>query len=161
MLFLSRSCLLSSETGEVGSPGCLDSTKNKAQQSGCGTQANPIYGILLESMLFSIFQSRRCSYQAVDMIFSCYWYFTIAILFSPSFSSTNFNDAPPFDFDYYEALELSRASATPKEINRQYKRLAMQFHPDKNKNNNCQNCHEKFHRITTAYQGNRAKQTFR
>lgn len=50
--------------------------------------------------------------------------------------------------DYYEILKISRG-ATEIEIKRAYRKLAMEFHPDKNKSSNA---HEIFVEIVTAYE---------
>ena len=50
--------------------------------------------------------------------------------------------------DYYEVLSLNR-SATPAEIKTQYKRLAMQYHPDRNKEAGAE---EKFKEAKEAYE---------
>lgn len=51
--------------------------------------------------------------------------------------------------DYYSLLGVSR-SATADEIKKAYRRLAMQFHPDKNQGN--KSAEEKFKQITEAYE---------
>lgn len=51
--------------------------------------------------------------------------------------------------DYYSVLGVSR-SATADEIKKAYRRLAMQFHPDKNQGN--KSAEEKFKQITEAYE---------
>lgn len=50
--------------------------------------------------------------------------------------------------DYYELLGLSK-TATTKEIKKAYRKLALKFHPDKNKDN--KEAAEKFREISTAY----------
>jgi len=50
--------------------------------------------------------------------------------------------------DYYKILGVSR-QATPEEIKKAYRRLAIQYHPDKNKDNKA--AEEKFKRINEAY----------
>lgn len=51
--------------------------------------------------------------------------------------------------DYYNVLGVSR-SATADEIKKAYRRLAMQYHPDKNQGNKA--AEEKFKQITEAYE---------
>lgn len=51
--------------------------------------------------------------------------------------------------DYYSILGVAR-SATADEIKKAYRRLAMQFHPDKNQGN--KSAEEKFKQITEAYE---------
>jgi molecular chaperone DnaJ len=51
--------------------------------------------------------------------------------------------------DYYSLLGVSR-TATAEEIKKAYRRLAMQFHPDKNQGN--KSAEEKFKQITEAYE---------
>lgn len=51
--------------------------------------------------------------------------------------------------DFYSVLGVSR-SATADEIKKAYRRLAMQFHPDKNQGN--KSAEEKFKQITEAYE---------
>ena len=51
--------------------------------------------------------------------------------------------------DYYEILEIDK-NASLKDIKSSYKRLAIKYHPDKNKNDI--NCCEKFKQISEAYQ---------
>lgn len=50
--------------------------------------------------------------------------------------------------DYYEALEVSR-NATPEDLKKAYRRLAMQYHPDRNKEPGAE---ERFKEINEAYQ---------
>ena len=50
--------------------------------------------------------------------------------------------------DYYEVLELPR-SATPEDIKKAFRRLALRYHPDRNKNDDAS---ERFKEINEAYQ---------
>jgi DnaJ-class molecular chaperone len=50
--------------------------------------------------------------------------------------------------DYYQILELSR-NAAPKEIKKAYRKLALKFHPDVNRDDPV--CEENFKEITEAY----------
>lgn len=50
--------------------------------------------------------------------------------------------------DYYKILEIS-SKATPEEIKKNYRKLAIKFHPDHNSGN--PNCENKFKEITEAY----------
>ncbi|MBW2085044.1 MAG: J domain-containing protein, partial [Deltaproteobacteria bacterium] len=50
--------------------------------------------------------------------------------------------------DYYKTLGVSR-QATPEEIKKTYRRLAIKYHPDKNKDN--KEAEEKFKGINEAY----------
>lgn len=49
--------------------------------------------------------------------------------------------------DYYEILQV-KSTAKPKEIKRSFRRLAIQFHPDKNKDDGAE---EMFQRLSEAY----------
>src|ERR1044071_2436605 len=51
--------------------------------------------------------------------------------------------------DYYEVLGVAR-SATPEEIKKAYRKLAVQFHPDKHKGG--KEMEEKFKEISEAYE---------
>ncbi len=50
--------------------------------------------------------------------------------------------------DYYESLGISK-SATPEEIKRAYRKLALQYHPDRNKTKEAE---AKFKEVTKAYE---------
>ena len=50
--------------------------------------------------------------------------------------------------DYYETLGISR-DATPEEVKKAFRRLAMKYHPDRNKNHDA---HEQFKAINAAYE---------
>ena len=50
--------------------------------------------------------------------------------------------------DYYEVLGLSR-SASPEEVKKAYRKLALKHHPDKNQNDKASE--EKFKEISEAY----------
>ena len=52
--------------------------------------------------------------------------------------------------DYYKILEVDRG-ASQDDIKKSYRKLAMKWHPDKNKNK--QQATEKFQRISFAYSG--------
>ena len=52
--------------------------------------------------------------------------------------------------DYYKILNIGE-KATPEEIRKAYKKLAMRWHPDKNKGNE-KVAEEKFKEISEAYQ---------
>ncbi|MFN7904416.1 MAG: DnaJ domain-containing protein, partial [Pseudobdellovibrionaceae bacterium] len=51
--------------------------------------------------------------------------------------------------DFYSTLGVSR-SATPEEIKKSYRKLAMQFHPDKNPGD--KKAEDKFKELTEAYE---------
>ncbi len=51
--------------------------------------------------------------------------------------------------DYYEILDISR-NASPEEIKKAYRRLAVKYHPDKNRDNSKQ-AEEKFKEVSEAY----------
>src|SRR3989304_418045 len=51
--------------------------------------------------------------------------------------------------DYYETLGVPRA-ATPEEVKKAFRRLAMKYHPDRNKSDDA---HERFKSINEAYEG--------
>jgi curved DNA-binding protein CbpA len=52
------------------------------------------------------------------------------------------------DTDYYELMKLE-SSATPSQIKQQYKKLMVQWHPDKNLD--CSECTEMFQQVVEAY----------
>ncbi len=56
---------------------------------------------------------------------------------------------PAAQQDYYQLLEVSR-NATPEEIKKAYRKLAIQYHPDKNPGD--KTAEEKFKQITAAYE---------
>ena len=51
--------------------------------------------------------------------------------------------------DYYELLGVSK-NASPDEIKKQYKKMAMKYHPDRNKENK-EAAASKFQEISNAY----------
>ena len=53
--------------------------------------------------------------------------------------------------DYYEALGVSR-TATPDEIKKAYRKLALKWHPDKNLGANAKAAEAQFKRINEAYE---------
>ena len=53
------------------------------------------------------------------------------------------------DFDYYAVLEIDR-NATAEEIKRAFRKAAVKYHPDKNRNN--PEAEAKFKQINEAYQ---------
>ena len=53
------------------------------------------------------------------------------------------------DLEYYEVLEITR-SADAAEIKKAYRRLALQYHPDRNQGD--KEAEEKFKAINEAYQ---------
>ncbi|WP_110495924.1 DnaJ C-terminal domain-containing protein [Candidatus Karelsulcia muelleri] len=52
--------------------------------------------------------------------------------------------------DYYEILGISK-QASPEEIKKAYRKLAIKYHPDKNKNKNQKKAEEKFKEAAEAY----------
>ncbi|KAG7377123.1 DNA-directed RNA polymerase III subunit RPC3 [Phytophthora pseudosyringae] len=65
------------------------------------------------------------------------------------FSSWPFDPHPAFTMDYYELLQVPRG-ATEQEIKKAYRKLAMKWHPDKNKNNLAE-AQYRFQEISEAY----------
>ena len=49
--------------------------------------------------------------------------------------------------DYYKILELTRENASPDNIKKQYKKLALKYHPDRPNGNS-----EKFKKVSEAYE---------
>jgi DnaJ-class molecular chaperone len=52
--------------------------------------------------------------------------------------------------DYYNILELSK-TATKDEIKKSYRKLAFKYHPDKNQNEEKEECEKKFKEVSEAY----------
>jgi DnaJ-class molecular chaperone len=51
--------------------------------------------------------------------------------------------------DYYKILGLSRSAATDEDVKKAYRKMALKFHPDKNKSPGAE---EKFKEIAEAYE---------
>jgi len=75
----------------------------------------------------------------------------IAFVLYCLFISVAFCEDEEFDYeplpDYYETLNVS-PTATPQEIKKSFRKLAMKYHPDKNKDEGAQ---EKFQELSEAY----------